>query len=342
MRVAMFDDSIPFDGDSPAAGPLGHAEKAFALLPAAFAKAGHEVRVFNRAAAPATCGGARWETWGAERPQETDILIAYRRPELLGAVARAKRRFMWLAGDAAYLGHGNNRAWIATKEPVLVFMSRAHSETYENPDRLRAALIPPGLAAPHLEEIRPQPSDPPHAVCTAHPLHGVDWLVEQWRERIHPILPRAELHLYSAALTRAARGEPVAPSFSRVAALVAAAAEAGVRVKAPATDAAMAEAFRAARAHLHPGHYSEAYCHTIAESQSCGVPAVVRPRGAAEQRVAHNATGFVHAEDDGFAMAVLRLLGDEATYRRMSDQARAMQRGRSWGEAASDFEMHWG
>ena len=42
-----------------------------------------------------------------------------------------------------------------------------------------------------------------------------------------------------------------------------------------------------------------------------------------------------------YANAVLRLLNDDGTYKRLSDAARAMQRGRRWDEAAGDFESHW-
>ena len=48
MLVTLIDDSIPFNGLTPASQPLGGAEKAFASLPAALARAGHTVRVINR------------------------------------------------------------------------------------------------------------------------------------------------------------------------------------------------------------------------------------------------------------------------------------------------------
>ena len=342
MHITLIDDSIAFDGASPATIPLGAAEKSFALLAGALAKSGHDVHVFNRTLQPGVVDGAHWAGWAGARPPKTDVLIGFRKAELLGFVPEARKRMIWLSGAASYLGNSPHRAWLATKKPIVVFMSRSHSDGFENLDGLRLALIPPGIGAPFLVEAIPEPVNPPRAIATAHPLHGVDWLVELWREKIHPILPHAELHLYSAALEKAGRGEPIAAAFARVAAIVGAAAGANVMVKKPLADPAMAEAFRAARVHLHPGHASDVYCHTVGESQSCGLPAVVRPRGAARERIAHNATGFAHADDDAFAMATLRLLGDEATYRRMSDAARAMQRGRSWAEAASDFEMHWG
>ena len=101
-------------------------------------------------------------------------------------------------------------------------------------------------------------------------------------------------------------------------------------------------AFRKARVHLHPGHHSDFYGHTILESQSCGLPAVVRPRGNAKDRVIDKVTGFVEDDDNAFANAALRLLNDPATYEQKSRIARQMQRGRRWTEVAADFESQWG
>ena len=48
MNIVMFDDSVPFDGFTANTKPLGGAEKAFAALAGALAKAGHTVTAVNR------------------------------------------------------------------------------------------------------------------------------------------------------------------------------------------------------------------------------------------------------------------------------------------------------
>lgn len=341
MRVTLIDDTIPFDGNTAQLQPLGGAEKAFAGLAGGLGRSGHEVRVFNRCLHRLTIDNAVWETWDQPRPEETDILVAHRKPELLGAVKVAPRRFLWMAGDASYLEKPRNRVLLDDHKPVIVFTSRTHAETWSNPDRLRTIIVPPGMRPEYLAEALNAPVEPPHAVTTIHPLHGLDWLVDLWREKIHPIVPKARLHVYSAALAKGLADEPVAPAIAPVLSRIRTALDTGVVVKMPAPDPQMANAYREARTHLHPGFTGEVYSHTVAESQSCGLPVVARPRGAVKDRAYHGATGFLFSDDDAFANAVLRLLNDDATFKRLSDAARSMQRGRRWDEAAGDFESHW-
>jgi len=69
------------------------------------------------------------------------------------------------------------------------------------------------------------------------------------------------------------------------------------------------------------------------------VPAVARPLGAAADQVIEDVTGYLRDDDDAFANAALRLIGDDATFERMSRQARLQRRG--WREAAAEFEALW-
>ena len=341
MRVTLVDDTIPFDGDTPSTHPLGGVEKAFAGLPGALARCGHEVQVFNRCTKPATIEGARWEGWEAPRPAETDVLIAYRKPSLLDFVPTARQRVLWLVGAGEYLAKSRNRARLEMHKPHLVFLGRTHLESWENENHIQATIIAPGVARAFLTEERGSPDSPAHAIVTTNPLHGLDWLLDLWLEKIRPISPTLELHVYSAALFNARQGGQVADAYRSILERVESAADAGVGVKQPLPDADMAQAYLTARVHLYPGNRGEVYCYTLAESQSCGLPAVARPLGATREGVVHGATGYVFAEDDAFANAALRLLNNDKTFQQFSNAALAMQRGRDWDEVAAEFEAIW-
>src|SRR3954470_1758549 len=133
MRVVLIDDSIPFDGYSPAAQPLGGPEKAFASLPTALSMRGHEVQVVNRCTFPVTVHGAQWLSWDGARPDNVDVLIAFRHPRLLETVARATRRILWIAGPLADLESAEARAALTKHRPLIVFVSRAQREAWPNP-----------------------------------------------------------------------------------------------------------------------------------------------------------------------------------------------------------------
>jgi glycosyltransferase involved in cell wall biosynthesis len=104
----------------------------------------------------------------------------------------------------------------------------------------------------------------------------------------------------------------------------------------------MAEAYRGARVHLYPGDAREAHCHTLAESQACGTPAVARPFPATAEQIAEGVSGYLAADADPFARMTLKLLEDDAAYVRLSSAARERSAGPNPDSAAAAFEANWG
>jgi hypothetical protein len=342
MRLVLVDDSIPFDGYTPMAHPLGGAEKAVLSLASALAGRGHEVRVFNRCRYRMTIEGVQWEPWDRARPLECDALLAFRKPALLGSVRQAGKRLLWLAAPPAYLNRPANRELLEAFQPILLFQGPAHRASWR-PEGLALAdlparLLPIGVRADYLGEAVSQPADPPLALATTHPAHGLDWLIGLWVTRIHPALPQARLRLYSAGLAKGLEGGPVPEGLAPILAAVKAAAAQGVEAVRPQGDLDMAQAYRTARVHLHPGHADDALASTLAESQAAGLPAVVRRLGAAPERIVDGQTGFVAPDDEAFANVALRLLSDDTLFWSQNREARFAQTGRGWERAAEELE----
>ncbi len=342
MHIVLVDDSIPFDGASPAVEPLGGAEKSFASLPGALAARGHRVQVFNHAPSARAIEGARWESWQGTRPVECDVLIAFRKPELLGFTATARHRILWLAEPATYLDAESPRGLLYAHRPTLVFMGASHAATFRARDaKLKTTIVPPGIRPDYLAGEVPAPLTPPYGIATSHPLSGLDWLVRLWSERIHPTVPHASLRVYSAMLDRAAGGGIVPAPFRAVTDLVLGAQDKGVSIHRPASDPVMAEAYRGARVHLYPGDRREIYAHTLGESQAAGTPGLARPLPAAAERIGDGVSGHLEAEDEGFARRALRLLEDDAAVRSLGLGAKARGRGWDWNAAAAAIEAIW-
>lgn len=339
MQVTFIDDSIPFDGYSPPSQPIDGPEKAFALLPPALSMRGHDVAVINRAAFPVTVHGSRWVTWEGERPVSADVLIAYRKPELLDQVPVAGRRIVWVGGAKDDLDTPAARDALARHKPRLVFMNKPQHESWANTLGLDAQVIEPGIATAYLEEDAMAPAEPPHAITTAHPLGGLLWLVRLWMARIRPEVPTAELHVYSAVLDKAQLGGTVPAEYAAMVDEMAVARTHGIVVKRPLADPAMAEAYRAARVHLHPAEPRDVHGFTLAEGQAMGLPGVARAASPAMvERIADGQTGTIAANNAAFASAAINLLTDRLTFDRMSANARLFKRGRSWAIAAAEWE----
>ncbi|MBL8628885.1 MAG: glycosyltransferase family 1 protein, partial [Rhodospirillaceae bacterium] len=195
MHYVLVDDSIPFDGYTSSRRPLGGAEKAFASLGGALVKAGHSVTVLNRVQYPTWCEGAKWRP--LDDPQlgaDADVLIAFRKPGLLGTVRQAKHRLLWVTGPTDYLNAPGVEKLFDSLKPTVVFVSPTQKPGFKL--ATPTAVIAPGVRSTFFEtgpEIDPFPElaqeaqsppvgspiiPPPHAVVTTHPQQGLAWLVD--------------------------------------------------------------------------------------------------------------------------------------------------------------------
>lgn len=338
MDVLLIDDSVPFDGYTPASQPLGGIEKNFASLPGALARAGHDVRAFNRCGFAITAENVQWLPWNGPHPSECDVLIAYRKPALLDQPIAAKRRILWLANPAGHLASKANREILARHADVpLVFAGEAHRATCPEAFAERAVIVAPGVRSHYLEAEPMAAAHPPRAVVTTHPLMDLDWLLQLWTGDLRKRVPEAELHIYSATLDKGMLGGDVPANIHPVFERVRAAAADGVVVHRPLADPDMADAYRAARVHLYPGAASEVYCSTLAESQAVGLPAVSRRLPAAAERIRDSESGFVVPDDEAFANCAMLLLQYDQIFEGRSAEARDQQRGRDWDAVAAEF-----
>ncbi len=341
MLVTLVDDSIPFNGSTPAYQPLGGAEKAFASLPAALARRGHVVRAFNRAPHSMGIDNVSWVNWEGRKPPITEVLIAYRKPALLEFTRAVGGRVLWVSGNAAYLGTQAATDMLLRTNARLVFSGEAQRKTYKANDKVKTFTVPLAVrdeyrnAGPMEAKGRA-----PVAIVTSHPKHGIDWLINTWITRIKPRVADAELHLYSATFRKAEVGSATLPDeLKEVYAQVKAAASSGVVIKSPGGDVDMVQNYRRARVHLYPGSEHDLLCSTLLESQAVGVPAVGRPLGAVEEQIDVGESGFLGVNDVEFAEHAIRLMTDEAAFDKASTEARSNARSRSWDTVAGEFEF---
>jgi glycosyltransferase involved in cell wall biosynthesis len=338
MHIIIVDDSQPYDGARALAGPIGAMEKAVAHLAVALAERDHTVQVFTRCENPQPVGAVAWKAIGSERPTHADALIACRRPSLLNFVSVTPRRILWASAPGFTLQSDTHRPRILAFGATTVLNGSYHQQTWDEGLQMPARVIVPGIAAPYLERKAMESADPPVAIVTGDPRHGLDWLVQMWLNGVHPIAPKAELHIYSAALDAFAKGATPPEDYRKIHYAVSAAKYRNVKVKAPLPDAEMAAEMRRARVHLHAGNPLDMMAGTLAESQAIGLPAVIRPSGAAVERVRNNQSGVITDDEGAFATAVLKLLNNDSEFRRMSAQARMTAGRRSWDAAAADWE----
>ena len=336
MHITLVDDSIPFDGYSAASRPLGGAEKAFAALPGALARRGHTVAVLNRCRWGMYVEGAQWEPLDGKKPLHTDVLIAFRKPSLLEFIRHTDKRVLWFTGPGRLLERQVTRDLLASHKPLILLTAEAQARDFQARG-LQAGLLPPALRSDFLGG-EPRPVTPPRAIVTTHPAHGMDWLLDLWVARIRPLAPTAELHIHSTTLAAAADGGEVDAALKPLADKALAARSHGVVINRPQGDFLMAVAYQEASVHLFPGHDDDMGGFTLMESQASGCPAVLRPLGAAPERIADGTSAYMAPDDDAFANLAALLLNDSAVRAGMGEAARALYKGRTWENAAASLE----
>ena len=338
MHIIIVDDSSPYDGARAMAGPIGAMEKSVAHLAVALTERDHTVQVFTRCENPEPVGAVAWKAIGDERPMHADALIACRRPSLLNFVASTPRRVLWATAPGFTLQNDSHRPRILAFDATTVLQGSYHEQTWDEKLKMPMRVITPGVAAPFLERKPMESADPPYAVVTGDPRQGLDWLIQTWTSGVNPIAPKAELHIYSAALHAFAEGATPPDDYRKIHNLVNTTKHRNVKVKAPLPDEEMVGVFRAARVHMHAGSPLDMMAGTLAESQAIGLPAVIRPRGASVERVRDGHSGVVTDDEGAFTTAVLKLLNNDSEFRRMSAQGRMTAGRRNWDAAAADWE----
>jgi glycosyltransferase involved in cell wall biosynthesis len=338
-HVVMADDGIAFDGSTAAAGPLGGAETAFVALAEALAARGHRVEARSNCRAPLSHHGVAWAPLARGVPDSCDLYIGNRGHRLIGLVPGAKRRLFWLHNPGSYLKKPRFLTRLVRYRPSLIMSGDYHASTVPAWLPCERRIIPYGVLDCFRHAALREPPPPPRGIFTSNPLRGLYWLLDLWDERIYPDVPDAELHIYSGAAVygggvRNERARDMERILDRADAL----SPSGVRLHPPVDRAALVEVLASARVMLYRGDPGETFCLALAEAQAMGVPAVVQPLGSVVERITDRETGYIAASDAAFAEAAVRLLRDDALWRRYHRNALQSQRGLSWDEVAAKFE----
>jgi len=335
-RIVLADDGIEFDGRTPEARPLGGVESSVVNLVQELAARGHEVSVHNMCAAAIEHRGVSWRPLADGLPEKADLYIANRGDKLM---PQAGKTLFWTHNPCRYVLKWRYLKQLWRHRPAVIFIGTYHGTTlpawvpdggrqvipYGIPDMFRAA--EPGSEVP-----------PPRAVFTSNPLRSLDWLLDLWESNIQPAVPDAELHVFSGAATHGSVGDAKAQAMAAVLGRAEALADRGVVLRGPVPKAQLVEEFRQARCMLYRGDLNETFCLAVGEAQAMGVPGLVQKLGSVVERVIDGGTGFHADNDNDFAEAAVRLLGDQELWKRQHDTALIEQRRWGWPEAAAAFE----
>src|SRR5579864_4986785 len=339
-RLIFADTTGRYDGRALETRPLGGTEASVILLARELVRRGHDVTVHSNCEAEIVDAGVRWRPLSEPASPACDVFIAIQHPTLLGFAPQARRQAIWVLWGANQLRHYKKLWRMWRHRPIPILMSQAQVADYwpvlPRPGPLAVIPLPlqPDVAAVPALDAPP----PPRAIFASNPQRNLKGLVEIWARGVLPNVPDAVLDVYGVHSLRPDQDAWVEWAGSLLPAGMSDAVRATVRVHPSAPRPQLLTAMRDARVMLYLGHKCEAFCLSLAEAQALGTPAVIAPVAALPERVIDGVTGFHHADPAAFAEAAVRLMTDDALWRRQHLAALELQQGFTVAEYARRFE----
>lgn len=337
--IVLADDGIKFDGFTLSQRPLGGAETAFISLAEGLAARGHDVTILNHCDKAHENHGVKWRPLTDGFPKTADLYIANRGHKLLVKMPRAKRTVFWIHNPAGYLLKWRYLSRLWKIKPAIVFSGEHHLATYPKwaPCGERV-VIPCGIENRFMAAEVGHEVPQKRAIFTSNPLRSLDWLVDLWAEKVHPLSPDAELHVFAGPQTYGSAGDEKALRMKTILDHAETLRAKGVVLRGPVPKTQLLEEMREARVMPYRGDVGETFCLALGEAQAMGVPCVVQEVGCVAERIVDGHTGFVANQDDVFAKRTAEILNDDDLWLKQHLASLEKQRGWGWGQAAEAFE----
>lgn len=270
-----------------------------------------------------------------------DLMIVNVSPHLLDRFRhiRAHRKVLWIHNEAKYLFYWKRLKYLIRYRPMVVFSGVYHRTTmpFFIPTGGRK-VIPFGLNIEPQRYNNEKNSTPLFRVYfTSNPLRSLRWLLDLWVSKIHPIVPHAELHIFSGWKTYGAWGEQVRSRMQAEIDYAQSKSSSNIVVREVLPKKDLFMEMKQGRAMFYKGDRSETFCLAVAEAQALGLPAVVCDLGSMNERVVHGQTGFVAKDDNEFVDYALKVLTDDLLWKTLHQNAIEQGKGLTWSRSAKAF-----
>ncbi|OKH88266.1 glycosyltransferase family 4 protein [Thalassospira sp. TSL5-1] len=337
-KIVLADDGIAFDAYTLDKQALGGAETAVISLAESMAALGHDVTICNRCEAPHSRNGVNWQPVDQEFPAEVDLYIANRGDKLITKMPHAGRTVFWIHNPAGFLRKWRFLWRLMWVRPAIVFSGAHHLSTM--PGWIPCGekiIVPLGIEDKFLTARVSHEPRVKKAIFASNPLRSLDWLVDVWAERIHPLAPEAELHIFAGPQTYGSTGDRKAQKMKAILDHAQSLAHCGVVLRGPVPKAQLFDEMQQARVMPYRGDVGETFCLALGEAQAMGIPCVIQDVGCVSERIVDGITGFVANDDDVFARKTADILNDDTLWLSLHQAALASQRNWGWKEAAKAF-----
>ena len=356
MNIGIYNNGIPFHGQSPLEGPLGGSESGIVYMARELALLGHKVRVYCNCPRPGNYDGVGYrhyhQFFEEFRVSPWDAFISFRsfEPFLIGRVAP---RTVYWTGDAfdqpaiSQLGHAAIQQHIDLNLCVSEWQRQTFIEKFDlDPEKVVASrngfredLVPP-----------PRQKNPTNGVYSSTPFRGLEGLLGMFPD-IRRRVPAMTLDVFSSMKVYGWSSDGDNKAYGGI---YKAAEQEGVTMHGSVDQRTLVDCLAGSGLLLYPNTFEETSCIAAIEAQAAGAVVVTSAMAGLKETVANGTTGVTIEGDPKseryrreFVEAVASLAGNPARLKEMSGAARkrAFERytwksiAREWSAMFADMEV---
>lgn len=347
MQIVIGTAGLAFHGHSLLEGSLGGSETAVICMARAFAKLGHDVRVYCECKRPGTYDGVQYTHHKHFKTHsinlDIDVLIASRWPDFLATKAKAALRVLWCHD----LLHSKEQLMSGLYQTDFLFLlSDFHIEDYcKQLPHLRPFCNKTSNGVDlELIEANKKPKVPKKLIYTSRPERGLTNLL-RLMPRILERHPDAKLYCCTYKNDLIKENDPAAILCQQADAMAKKMPNNVVQMG-NLTKAQLYSHVSSSQLQLYPTDFGEIFCIASSESQACGTPFISTNNFALSETCGPGSSVLIDGlpgqkdYDDKFVNAVCELLDDADTRQRMSEAGPEWikEQGYVWDDVAKNWE----
>jgi glycosyltransferase involved in cell wall biosynthesis len=347
MKIAIYNNGISFDGNTPSQRPLGGSESGIVYLARELAACGHSITIYCNCPEPGLFDNVNYvhyhQFFTHYQSMPWDAVIAFRSfdPLLLGRIAP---RMIYWTGDASNQPALHNFGHAALQRNVdLIFcVSNWHRDSFIR----KFGLPPEKVVATRNGFVRESvvtsgPRDIAAAAYTSTPFRGLDILLEVF-PAIRRRVPSAALDVFSSMKVYGWTPDQDQQAHG---AIYNAANQPGVTLKGSVNQRQLLRSLGKTGLLLYPNTFEETSCIAAIEAQASGCVVVTSAKAGLKETVAHQETGILVEGDPRsseykrhFVEAAVGLMSNLELFARFSTRARERAfRQYTWNTIAAEW-----
>ncbi len=320
-RIIFLEPAGKYSGSMRGEAKLRGTQNTTIILAEKLAERGHYVECLT--GAEENYNNVHWTV--SPQKNKYDLAIANRYPTHLGLV-NANKKCLWVRNPLnRWSRFKKSIVAIIRHRPAAVVLSNYQLSTTPGIYPFSGKhVIEHGTDEIFLQRPEPRKASKPIAVFASYASRNLLPVMNMWKQRIHPGLPEAELHLFCKESDL--EKYPDLQDYNII-----------VRGQIPQEE--LIAFHKQARLLLYPGHSEETFCNVAHEATACGLPIITMGIGSLVDRVTSGENGYVVQNADEMAQKSLELLSDDRKWEKLHQSTLAYTKGYyNWADRAEVWE----